>query len=107
MTKSGVVRLIVLILFFFFLIFYFMQINGYNEYAQNRKNMLTEEQIKRYEEDIEAGRDVSIYDYLENEKNYDNLFSKAGLSVSNFVSDTFQKSMSAIFKMLEGAMTSS
>ena len=50
-----------------------MQASGYNEYTRNRENMLTEEQIKEYEEDIEAGKDVTIKDYLNKDKvNYDN-----------------------------------
>ena len=68
MTKTNLARLIVLILVFLFFVLYFMQASGYNEYTRNRENMLTEEQIKEYEEDIEAGKDVTIKDYLNKDK---------------------------------------
>ena len=74
-TKSGVTRVVVLIFLFLFLILYFMQLSGYNEYSQNRKNMLTEREIKEFEADVEAGKDVSMNDYLnQRKKDYRNIF---------------------------------
>ena len=79
MTKTNLARLIIIILIFLFFVLYFMQASGYNEYTRNRENMLTEEQIKEYEEDIEAGKDVTIKDYLNKDKvNYDNKVSDLG-----------------------------
>ena len=64
MTKSGVARIVILIFFFLFMILYSMQAAGYNEYSQNKKNMLTAEQIEQFEQDVAAGKDVSVEDYL-------------------------------------------
>ena len=80
MTKTNLARLIIIILVFLFFVLYFMQASGYNEYTRNRENMLTEEQIKEYEEDIAEGKDVTIKDYLNKDKiNYDNKVSELGL----------------------------
>ena len=107
MTKTNLARLIVLILVFLFFVLYFMQASGYNEYTRNRENMLTEEQIKEYEEDIETGKDVTIKDYLNKDKvNYDNKVSDLGLNLSELIGDVFNKGMNVFFKMLNEAVSS-
>lgn len=84
-----------------------MQASGYNEYAKNRENMLTEEQIKEYEEDIEAGKDVTIKNYLNKDKvNYDNKVSDLGLDLSELIGDVFNKGMNSFFEMLNEAVSS-
>ena len=84
-----------------------MQASGYNEYTRNRENMLTEEQIKEYEEDIEAGKDVTIKDYLNKDKvNYENKVSELGLDLSRLIEDIFNKGMNTFFEMLNEAVSS-
>ncbi len=107
MTKTNLARLIILILVFLFFVLYFMQASGYNEYTRNRENMLTEEQIKEYEEDIETGKDVTIKDYLNKDKvNYDNKVSDLGLNLSELIGDVFNKGMNVFFEMLNEAVSS-
>ncbi len=107
MTKTNLARLIIIILVFLFFVLYFMQASGYNEYTRNRENMLTEEQIKEYEEDIAEGKDVTIKDYLNKDKiNYDNKVSELGLDLSELIGDVFNKGMNAFFEMLNEAVSS-
>ncbi len=107
MTKTNLARLIIIILVFLFFVLYFMQASGYNEYTRNRENMLTEEEIKEYEEDIEAGKDVTIKDYLNKDNvNYDNKVSDLGLDLSELIGDVFNKGMNAFFEMLNEAVSS-
>ncbi len=69
--------------------------------------MLTEEQIKEYEEDIEAGKDVTIKNYLNKDKvNYDNKVSNLGLDLSELIGDVFNKGMNSFFEMLNEAVSS-
>lgn len=82
-----------------------MQASGYNEYNQNKKKMLTEEEIAAFEKDIAEGKDVSIEEYgKQKDKNYENAVSKAGLTVSYGIEKAFNESMNAIFKMLSEAV---
>ena len=107
MTKTNIARLIILILVFLFFVLYFMQASGYNEYEKNKENMLTEEQIKEYEEDIAAGKDVTIKDYLNKDKvNYENNISKLGLDLSYLIESIFNKGMNSFFDMLNDAVSS-
>lgn len=107
MTKTNLARLIILILIFLFFVLYFMQVSGYNEYSKNRENMLTEEEIKKYEKDIEEGKDVTVTDYLNKNKiSYENNISKIGLDLSYFIEDAFNKGMNVFFKMLNEAIES-
>lgn len=107
MIKVNLARLIILILVFLFFVLYFMQVSGYNEYARNRENMLTEEEIKQYEKDITEGKDVSVNDYLHKDKyNYENKVSRLGLDLSYLIENVFNKGMNAFFKVLNDAVTS-
>ena len=84
-----------------------MQASGYNEYKNNRENMLTAEDIKSYEEDIKAGRDVSIKDYINKDKiDYENNISKLGLDLSYLIENAFNKGMTAFFNMLNEEVSS-
>ncbi len=107
MTKANIVKLIILILVFLFFVLYFMQASGYTEYNKNKENMLSQEEIQKYEKDIASGKDVSIKDYLNKEKiNYDNNISNLGLDVSYFIEKVFNKGMNAFFNMLNEAVSS-
>ena len=48
MTKTNLLKLVALILIFLFFVLYFLQLSGYGEYQQNKKNMLTEKEIEAY-----------------------------------------------------------
>ena len=106
-TKLNIIRLIVLILVFLFFVLYFMQASGYDEYTRNRGNMLSEEQIKEYEEDIKEGKDVTIKVYLNKDKvNYVNKVSKLGLDLSYLIETAFNNGMNPFFNMLNEAVGS-
>ncbi len=107
MTKTNIARLIIIILIFLFFVLYFMQVSGYSEYTRNKENMLTEDRIKEYENDIEVGKDVTIKDYLNKDRvNYDNKVSNLGLNLSELIGDVFDKGMNAFFEMLNEAVSS-
>ena len=99
-------RMSITISFVTFTALFFSQNTGYMEY-QNRKQVeLTEKQIKKFEKDVAAGKNIDMKDYLEtNNYDYQNKLSKMGLKISkitgNGVKTVVEKSFKVIAKMAE------
>lgn len=89
---------LVVILFF---VIYIGQATGYYQIAENRKTALTEDAIKRFEDDVKSGKKIVANNYLVKEKNYNNNISIVCMKVSEFIETGFNKFMMFIFKELE------
>jgi len=89
-----------LILFIIYITLYVSQLTGYYEYELHKKKILTEEQIKKFEEDVKAGNAVDIEDYTENSEGYVNFVSNIGYKTSNFLSKYTQKGIEGFFKIV-------
>ncbi len=86
-----------------FLTLYFSQLTGYYEFKNYERMALTEEQIIKFEQDIKEGKQVDIKDYVVNtKKNYQNKFSKMGLSLSTGISDFIKTGVIKIFGTIAG-----
>ncbi|MFV0250007.1 MAG: hypothetical protein ACK5HP_03110 [Bacilli bacterium] len=65
---------------------YLSESTGYYEYEQHKNLVITEEQIKKFENDVEEGKTINIDDYaIEKETDYQNGISNFGLTVSNTI----------------------
>lgn len=78
--------------------------SGYYEYTESKKSTLTEDAIKRFEEDVSAGKKISAKDYLSEEKNYNNNLSHIGMKISNYIEKGFNKIMNSIFQEVNKAV---
>lgn len=87
------------ILVIMFLSVYFSRYN--NNYYANQ-NILTEEAIVKFEQDIKEGKDITVSSYLKEEKNYDNKLSEIGMKISNGIEIGFKKGLKFLFKCMEG-----
>lgn len=84
-----------------FLVLYFTRGMGYFEYENHKKMTLTEEQIKTFEKDVAAGKDVDVKNYLpDTNSNFQNNISKAGLKLSTLAEDCVKKVTVGGFKAL-------
>lgn len=91
-----------IILFLFFIFVYSLGSNGFYEYKLNRKKFLTEEQIKKFEEDVANGKTIDINNYMEvEEKNYDNTFTDINRKISSYITKGFKKAFEYLFRYLE------
>lgn len=98
-------KLIVIVLIVAFLSLYTTTLGGYYEYQLSNKNILTEEAITRFEEDVKAGKEIIASNYIQEEKNYSNKANIMANKLSNFLSKTYDKIMRFLFKQIESTMS--
>lgn len=91
-----------LFLFLFFIFIYIVGSSGFYEYKLNEKKVLTEEQIKKFENDVNSGAKVDINDYIIPEKNYDNTFTKVNRDISRYISKGFEETFKYLFRYIDG-----
>lgn len=104
MKPKELTKILVIVIIVSFFSLYFTTLGGYYEYNLSKKNVLTEEAIERFEEDVKAGKEIIASNYIEEEKDYNNKISQLTLRLSNFVSTAFDKVMKFIFKQLENTV---
>ena len=104
MKNKQLFKMLALILIILFVSLYVTQLSNYYKYFPNRKNILTEEAIERFEEDISEGKEINQKNYLVEEKNYNNSFTKLGMRISVFIEKSFNKTMNTIFNEINEAI---
>ena len=62
MSKEKVLRFILICFFLFFLVILFANSSGYYQSKSTKAKVLTEEQIKVFEQDIKNGKNINIDD---------------------------------------------
>lgn len=81
---------------------------GYYEYQKHEQATLTQEQIKKFEQDVKEGKDISLEDYLLNtDKNYQTKLSSMGLKISNGISDAVKIGVEKFFNSINEVVTNS
>ena len=98
--KNKVLFITLLFLFGIFLVLYIGQATGYNEYKNSKKTIMTNESIKRFENDLKSGKDININNYKVEEKVNSNKLSNSVLHTSRFLEKGVNKVIVYIFKKL-------
>lgn len=89
-------------LFFGFLVLYFAQAGGYYEDLNNKKSSLTEENIKKFEEDVKNGKEIKVENYVVDiKKDYNNKISSFGLITSKGLAQGFKWVMNNLFNGID------
>lgn len=102
MNYSKVFWIIMLIFFVIFISIFMASRTGYYEYENSNKAKLTEEKMKKFEEDISNGKEVDIKNYLtEDKKDYDNKVTNIGNKMSSLVTTGVSKGLEESFKLIE------
>ncbi len=97
--RTQVFRVVVIILFVTFMTIFISNKYGYYEYKKHEQVVLTEEQIKQFEQDVKDGKNIDLENYLENtNKDYQTKFSQLGLNVSNSLANIVKNSVDGFFK---------
>ena len=79
---------------------YFTYQNGYYDKYMRDKISLTNQNIEKFEQDIKDGVDVTIEDYLQDEKSYATKTGNMSLKVSNKIENIISKGIKFIFKKI-------
>lgn len=103
MKYKHAVRFTILALFLLFIGLYITQAMGYYEFTNAKKTTLTNSAISKFEKDIQEGKKIDIKNYVEEEKQYNNLLSRASLTLSNAIETTFNTVMNSLFNELAKA----
>ena len=102
--KGSIFLKILTILFILYLSLTIAISSGYYEAKLSEKTTITDEAMKRFEEDVKEGKNVDIKDYLtEVKKDYSNEATKLGINFSMLVEKFMSKGideMVNIFKIL-------
>lgn len=104
MKGKNIARITIFTLLILFTTLYITQALGYFESTSRKTNVLTEEAVKRFEEDLKQGKTVKASDYVKKENDYHNKISKSGVAVSNMIENTFNRFMGLIFSEVEKAV---
>ena len=100
-NKNNITTKLIIISFILYIILYFSFETGYYDYKVHNKTMLTEESIKRFENDISNGKNVSIEDYVINDYiDYSNsfffFFYYVGSTIEKIMNKSIKKSLSIL-----------
>ena len=93
-----------IILIIIFLGLYFSYQNGYYESIKRDKINLTNQSIEKFEQDVKDGNDITISDYLEEEKNYATKASNISLKVSHKLENIIDTSIKYIFRKISSVV---
>ena len=97
----NIFKISIVFLFIVYMTLFTSGITGFYEYQNKQKKDLTEEQIKKFEEDIKNGVAIDLEQYIDNgSKNYQNNFSSLGSTLSNTVSKIVSSSVDKTFDTL-------
>lgn len=93
--KYGCIGLVLLFFFFFFVgdIIYKNRLTT--------KTILTEEQIKKFEEDVKNGVNIDINDYVVKDKDYQNNVTRVNDTISSLINKTFKQIFKYILKSID------
>lgn len=103
--ENNFLRIMLLTVFLIFLALYYSSNSGLIDYQARNKTVLTEEQIKMFEDDVKNNVQIDLKKYVEDkEERYDNNISKTTLKLSNTIGETIQGALDFLFGQLESAM---
>lgn len=105
MKYENTFKIIFIFLFVIFLTMYISVGSNYYEYELHKKVMLTNEDIKRFEDDVKNNKEVDIDNYISSRVDYSNSFSKASTKVSKETKKYIKQGIESIFNIFSKMFT--
>ena len=103
--RDNFFKIMSLTVFLIFIALYYSSNAGLIDYQARNQSILTEEQIKIFEEDVKNNVEIDIKKYLDHdEEKYDNNISKTTLKISNSIGEVVQATLNFFFDRMESVM---
>jgi hypothetical protein len=96
--KINISRFVILCLFTTFSFVFALSNLGYTEYQSHNKKIITEENIKKFENDIKSGKELDIESYVVKETFM--IKNQNSLKLSKIIGSITRKTIQKIFKIL-------
>lgn len=93
-------QIIKIISFLILILFFSLYFSKYNNSYYENERVLTEDAMKRFEQDVKAGKKIVASNYLPKEKDYSNKASNIGIKASSFIEKAFDKSLQLMMNYL-------
>ena len=101
--KKNKLFITLIVLFGIYIALYSASMSGYYSYKEYDKMQLTKEAMEKFEKDVKNGKKIDAKDYIEEEKNYNNLLSKTSITFSNTIEKTFNTIINTLFNEIAKA----
>lgn len=99
--KNKAFKYIFLILVISFFILVVASQSGYYEYGQKRNTKMTDEAIKKFEKDLQSGKNIDIESYINTKDvNYNNRMSNLGDKCSKGIEKVIVSGFKLLFKYI-------
>ena len=93
---------IINILFIIYLVLFILSKNGFYEAKVKKDTILTNEQIKKFEKDVNDGKVIDINNYFsKSEVNYNNKFNETGEKLESKFIDMFSHGFKKVWKVIK------
>ena len=94
------IKPIIMIYIFLFLGLYIFYNHGYKEAQIKKEQLLIEEKVKEYEEDLHNGIDVSKKDYTIKKNNYNNKYTKVNIKIGKTIEKIISTGIRVVFRKM-------
>ena len=103
MDKKKIVKSAFFIFFLAFLISYIIEKSGYYEYNLQNRTVLTNESMRKFENDVSEGKDVTLEDYaVPTSKDYSSFLTRRTNRISLGVNKILKKGIENVFRFIGG-----
>lgn len=99
-------KFIIILLLVVYIASFIVSETGYYEYKMGQRTVLTNKQIKKFEEDVKNNINVDINDYVIDEKaDYTNKFTSSVNNTSLTLNKYLKKCVEGVFKILNNVVS--
>lgn len=97
---NNIFKYVFTILIIIYLGLFIANTSGYYSFTMKNKKELTEQQIKKFEEDVKNGVEIDLNEYLNLDTiSYQNNISKLGYNISSFFEGIIKTSVYKVFDL--------